>query len=136
MPYVCEHAAGTRWFVTRTYHGALRPKDVAKSEAVRLGHQALLCMNDGCSPDRKYGSYPTWDDARRRVSAFYDPQARHAFEIIRHGRPCKPYGDIETKTAPFPPVPDLVRHFNDAILRIFDEDYGSPITAHDILWTH
>jgi hypothetical protein len=96
----------------------------------------MVQMQCPVSGVRRFGSYPDLDTARVAIEAGFRQEARHAFEIIRHGMPCKPYGDIDSGETPLPTATDVISMFNEVILLIFQEDFRAPIRTEDIKWTH
>jgi hypothetical protein len=82
---------------------------------------------------RSYGSYPDWQIAREFTSTepFFE-------EVLVEGRPCKPFLDMERDQV----LPEgesldsIIGQYQEAIMKIFAEDYGVGIQERDFNWIH
>lgn len=128
--------AGALWFSGKKTQYTQGPKDAAKQHANVHGHKIVIQMQCPVSGARRFGSYPDLDRARTAIESGFRHESRHAFEIIRHGSPCKPYGDIDCDDSPLPAAADVIARFNEIILLVFAEDLRAPIRPEDVKWTH
>ena len=125
-------------FNTQWYFG-MGSKNRMKSAAAAATprHKCLLQLQDPDSGGRHFASYPTWDDAIRNLRALRGNR-RHLFEIIAHGKPCKPYLDLDGPPLPteaFATVEDLIEHADRVIVAIFENDYGITLRPQDhLIW--
>ena len=87
---------GARW---HRGHGA---KERMQSEAAATGLHHAQCQMQLQDPDsghRHYGCYATWREALTHLRRLRGAR-RHLFELIPHGRPCKPYLDLDAPALP------------------------------------
>ena len=109
---------GTVW------HRGKGAKNRMQSHAACTGATCQLQLQDPDSGMRHFGCYATWDEALARLAALRGNK-RHLFEVIPHGRPCKPYLDLDAPALPakFPDVDALVAHADRLLVAIFAADH-------------
>lgn len=130
-PQRCLWQHGTTWYLGA---GA---KDRMKSEANRRSAECLVQLQNPDTGWRRFGCYSTWPEALRQLRRLSGPQ-RHLFELIPHGRRCKPYLDLDG-----PPLPchgmstleEVIARGDRAIRTVFSEDYGVELVPErDVVW--
>ena len=128
-----------------TWNRITQPKARAWERAHRLGHKCFLQRSvlgtpgkDGSPREfRNFGSYPSWKDALASLSVLRS-DSRHVYEIIPHGRPCKPYLDLDSEHGPPPPCQtptDVVVRTEDLVRRIFHSDFGITLPDSAFFWS-
>lgn len=134
---------GTVWY---------NQKDAMKLRAARINAQCELQMQDPVSGGRRYGCYPTWDDAQRCLAPVLnihqDSQAwsPHLNEILPWGRRCHGYLDCDGKPDELPvwaQKPDGMPDVNAVIARVeavakmvYSEEYNIKLSEDAFLWLH
>jgi len=96
-----------------------------QSDAVVNGHQAQLMFEDDVK-GRFFVSMPTWADVYKTlVKKLTQPRYKHLNEIIPHGKPCKPYIDIDADELPqgISSVDQVIERTERLVRQIFAEDY-------------
>jgi hypothetical protein len=111
-------------------------KDRAKSAAELAGSRCFVMLRLPDNGAHMFGHFAMWDECRRHTATLQGDR-RHLFEIIRYGRPCRPYLDIEHEDGPPPPcvtVGDVVERLQGLVARVFREDYHIELAAEDFRW--
>lgn len=107
------------------------PHGFSKRFAALLGHKVEIRHLSQGRGYRSYGSYPDWP----RAMEYFRGQP-HGEEVLVEGRPCKPYLDMERDGG----LPDgetlesVVTQFQDAIMRVFAEDYSVKLDEGAFNW--
>jgi hypothetical protein len=121
------------------WHYGRGAKDRMKSDAASATPpmKCMLQLQDPDSGGRHFGCYPTWETAIASLKPLRGNK-RHLFEIIAHGRPCKPYLDLDGPPLPsehFATVADVVEHADRVVTAIFANDYGVALDpAEHLIW--
>ena len=155
----------TDWADSVWYHGKksieandLGPKAKMKGDAADKGHTAQLQAErrlppkapSAKAPSAKapsnrpgpvktsynlFGSYPGWEEALA-AGAKLLPEERHWFEMIREGRPCKPYFDIDGEE--FPPglasIPAVVAAVEARVRQALRDMHGVEVEDRAFVW--
>ena len=155
----------TDWADSVWYHGKksieandLGPKAKMKGDAADKGHTAQLQAErrlppkapSAKAPSAKapsnrpgpvktsynlFGSYPGWEEALA-AGAKLLPEERHWFEMIRAGRPCKPYFDIDGEE--FPPgldsIPAVVAAVEARVREALRDMHGVEVEDRAFVW--
>lgn len=120
-----------------TWHKGKGAKDAMKATAVARGHECMVQLQDPDSGARHFGSYGTWDDALKQLRRLKGHK-RHLFEIIPHGRECKPYLDLDGPTpppgAPLSTVADVIERLEGIVEWVFKNDYDVELQKHEMIW--
>jgi hypothetical protein len=107
------------------------PQGFSKRFAALLGHKVEIRHLSNGKGYRSYGSYPDWPTALDHFRG-----QPHGEEVPVEGRPCKPYLDME-RDAGLPEgesIGSVVTQFQDAIMRVFAEDYGVELEEGAFNW--
>ena len=121
------------------WHRGAGAKARMQADATLMPARAQMQLQDPFSGWRQFGCFKDWPDANEALHRLKD-HARHAFEIIPFGKPCKPYLDIDgsplpNDQVPFTDIGALVAHTEDAIKMIFSNDYGIQLDVdNDLIW--
>jgi hypothetical protein len=87
-----------------------------------------------------FACFASWPDAVAWTATVRHACHRHVFELIPHGRPCKPYLDIDGDPAALPPElrepAAMAAHVQALVAAVFRERYGLELTPADFVWTH
>ncbi|GAQ92950.1 hypothetical protein KFL_012190010 [Klebsormidium nitens] len=108
------------------------PQGFSKRYAALCDHTVELHLLDH-KGYRSYGSYQNWPTARD-----YTSQQPFLEEVLVEGKPCKPFLDMERDRG-LPQGENLesvISQFEDAITKIFAEDYAVEIQERDFNWVH
>ena len=137
-------AAMSEWKCIRMFetnwHGGKGGKDRMKSEAASIEPpaQCMVQLQDPDSGARRFGCYATWDDALKRLRRLRG-QRNHLFEVIGHGRPCKPYLDVDGPPLGVPggrfgSVDEVVERLERLVAGVFSSDYGVDLEPEEMIW--
>jgi hypothetical protein len=121
---------GARW------HRGAGSKDRMKADAVAMGAESLVELQEPDHGWRNFGCYRTWSDAIGRLRHI-DVQRRHLFEVIGHGRECKPYLDLDGPPLPccgFVTVAEVVELASKLVTTVFRCDYGVELLPDQLVW--
>ena len=112
---------GTTWFMGK---GA---KDKMRQRSISAGAECEVQLVNNYDGYRQFGCYPTWHDAMRCLAPLQS-HTRHLFEIITHGKPCKPYLDLDGDALPpgCADVQQVVDRAQALVASVFRDDYGVP----------
>ncbi|GAQ87901.1 hypothetical protein KFL_003860070 [Klebsormidium nitens] len=108
------------------------PQGFSKRYAALCEHKVELQLLDH-KGYRSYGSYSDWPTARDFTS-----QQPFLEEVLVEGKPCKPFLDMERDQG----LPEgetlesIISQFQEAITKIFAEDYAVEIQERDFNWVH
>lgn len=110
-----------------------------KEYAVINDFTCQLQIEDPDSGRWIFAAYRDWPAALTGIELLQS-QRRHAFEIIQHGKPCKPYLDIDGKRdhlpARFADTKAVVLRVEELVVQIFREDYGITLQLSDFAWSY
>ena len=135
---VCQIKLGTSFFLKVSSMPGLNCKDpkdgpqgFSKRFALVLGHKVEIRHLSQDKGYRSYGSYPDWPTAMDHFRG-----QPHGEEVLVEGMPCKPYLDME-RDGGLPEgetLESVITQFQDAIMRIFAEDYGAKLDEGAFNW--
>lgn len=108
-------------------------KEKMKARAALTGAKCELQIQDPETGFRGFTCYETWSRAIESLESLGGGM-RHVFEIITYGKPCKPYIDFDGSGINLS-VEEITTTLEDAITRIFKEDYDLALQPHDFIWT-
>ena len=98
---------------------------------------AFIAMQINCPTThfRRFTYAPSWPIALERLESV-DSHERHAYEMVRYGRQCKPYLDFDMKNpTDMWTEASVISTFEPLIIQIFREDYGVTITSDALKWS-
>jgi hypothetical protein len=135
-PQAALKVFGAEWH--RGEGAKARMKALAAEMECRAGVrcECQVQLQDPDSGARHFACYRTWEEAMRQLRRLRG-QHRHLFEIVAHGRPCKPYLDVDgppLPTAGFATVAEVVEHFDALVIGIFLNDYEVTLAREQLIW--
>lgn len=107
-----------------------------QSEAAERGASVQLQIQDPDTGWRQFGCYMTWDDALARLGRLRRLK-HHMFEVIAHGKPCKPYLDLDGVEVPAAfggSIAAVVERADALVRQIFVNDYKIVLKPEDTVW--
>ena len=122
-----------------------RSDDAANGPKERmLTHARAHCTMDtfpafqiNCSEKywRRFTYANSWQDAFPRIQAV-ESRSRHAYEIVRYGRPCKPYLDFDMKEPPAEWTEErVIATLAPLVLQIFRDECGVAVAPEALTWS-
>lgn len=122
---------GTLWFP------GVGAKARMRDNSVRIDAKCEVQLREPDSGNRHFGCYKHWQDAIDGLAHIVG-HGRHLFEIITHGRPCKPYLDLDGDEMPpgFESIQQVADRAQDLVTRIAKEDYGIDLQPEAFAWLH
>ncbi len=128
-----HEAFGSIWYAGRGAKGRMQ------QHAATTGASVQLQITEPDSGDRGYICFKDWETARTQLAPFRR-HVQHFHEIIQHGKPCKPYLDIDGRPEELPEglrtVPEVIERTQRAVQQVFEEDYGHRLQPTDFVWLH
>jgi hypothetical protein len=108
-----------------------------QQRALSIGAQCQVQRRDPDDGGRNFGCYRTWAKCMAALSGL-STNSRHLFEIIPHGKRCKPYLDLDGDALPpgIASIDEVVDRTTALIRRVFQEDYGVALADDAIVWLH